>query len=297
MSLKRWHGEAAGVGGDLSAAANYSPAGLPATGDDVFFPAGASSVVSNLDALASIELGAVYFDEGFLGSVGDGSGSTPVYLGLDCTELHWSARTQTPGYVSLLQAGDTASVKVVITETTPGLEGQFGLYLKNATTAAISPFSMTGGSVGVSYFAEETANVDYVRVLGGSAYFGPGTDLTGEIDVWNGAVVANGYGSAVNVEVETGGIFTTAGSGGTTFTEIRVREGGLFIPNSPDTYSSVILEGGRIDALQTSVERTFANFMNAETHGAIRYDPETLSWGRDTSGHLGPLEMTIARAV
>ena len=297
MAIKRWHGETAGLEGDLGAAGNFQPSGLPATGDDVFFPAGAGSVVSNLDALASIELGAVYFEDGFLGAVGDGSGSSPVYIELDCTELHWSARTQTPGFVALVQSGASASVKVVVNETTPGLPGQFGLYIKNVSTAAMSPFALMGGSVGVSYFAEETANVDYIRVLGGEAYFGPGTDLTGQVDIWNGDVVANGFGSSVDVEIDHGGTFTTMGSGGTTFTQVTVREGGLFIPNSPDTYNLVVLEGGRIDALQTSVQRTFTNFLNGATYGSIRYDPETLTFGRDTTGHTGPLEMTIEHAV
>lgn len=75
MAIKFWIGGASGATGDVSNAANWSPSGVPTTGDDVYFNAASSTHnvtagLSGSGTLAGVVLASLHFLDTYTGLVG-----------------------------------------------------------------------------------------------------------------------------------------------------------------------------------------------------------------------------------
>ena len=72
MADKLWNGTLGTTAGDFSDAANFTPSGLPTTGDNLRFTGQyTQSVSSNGGAVTGVVLGNVVVERGYSGSLGD----------------------------------------------------------------------------------------------------------------------------------------------------------------------------------------------------------------------------------
>jgi len=169
VANKTWVGTS--VAGSLSTAANWSPSGVPATTDNVRFPAGSASITAALTALNNTALGgplgAVIFEPGFSGTVGDST----TNMQFTCTRFEFSGTGL--AYIDL----EASAIAPQIFATAGASTGSRGLYLIGS---ALTTLNVESGSVGIAYRSGETSTVATVRAYGPSAdvVVGSGTTLT-----------------------------------------------------------------------------------------------------------------------
>lgn len=262
MADKTWYGLDAGNEGELNTAANWVPSGVPASGDNVRFPAGSPSVTDDLDALKTATLsgalGVVVFEPGFTGTVGDSS----TYMQFTCTRLEFHGRGQ--AFIDI----EASAIIPRIFATANAIEGQRGLYLKGS---AMTGVDVSGGNVGLAYRHGETTSATTVRIIGEDA----------DVDMGPGLTTTTVYQTA-GTTLQRCASTTTTVYGGTwksrevgAITTLNARGGNLF-PESSGTVTTMNCDGGVSDFTKSSVPRTVST-LKRNPGSVVRYDPSIVT--------------------
>ncbi len=254
MANKTW----AGTDGNYGTAGNWSPSGVPSTGDHVRIPASSSqSITSGLDQSA-VAIGDFIVEEGYTGEIG----TAAAYLQIDPNRFEFNGAGQ-----AWIDIG-SAAIDVQVLGTATAATGERGLYLKGS---AIDELAVLGGNVGVAAIHGETATVTTCRVTGTSA------------DVWIGAGV-----TLTTLRVNAGTVrlrcaaTTVAVYGGTLYTEEAGAittvnlEGGTIYPNSSGTVTTLNAEGGTADFTKSGLARTVTT-LKQNPGSTLTYDPAVLT--------------------
>ena len=275
MADKKW----VGTTGDLNTAGNWSPSGVPSSGDNVYFPAGSPSVTASLDALKTATLGGalaiVEFEDGYTGTVGTSSS----YMQFTCTSLKFSGTGQ--AWLNL----EASAISPEIRKTAiPASAASRGLYLRGS---ALATLSVSGNaSVGVAAYGAETSTITTARVVSGSAslLLGSGVTVT-TVQVTAGQAEIRCGGTTLDVQ---GGNVTTYGTGTwTTVTE----DGGTLYPYGTGTITTCNLNGGTLDRLTAGQALTITT-MN-HNGGVLRYD-ENVTTITTYNRKDGPSQITVS---
>ena len=262
MANKLWLGNDSGNEGDLNVAANYTPSGVPAAGDNLLFPAGAPAVTGSLTALnnstLSGALGVVQFAEGFANAVA----SSTENMQFGCWRLHFAGSG-----VAFLDITASA-IGPEIRKTAPAQAGSYGLYLIGS---AMTTLNLIGGSVAIAGRITETATVATIRIVGDSArvLIGSGVSLTtlyqteGESLLHAAATTVTVYGGTFR-SFEVGAITTLNVYGGNAF------------PESTGLLTTCNCEGGTTDFTGSGDARTVTN-LKQNPGAALIYEPNGLT--------------------
>lgn len=275
MANKIW----VGTTGDLNTSGNWSPSGVPASGDNVYFPAGSPSVTGSLDALKTATLGgalgAVEFEDGYTGTVG----SSSSYMQFTCTSLKFSGTGQ--AWLNL----EASAISPEIRKTaTPASAASRGLYLKGSALATLSVAG--SASVGVAAYGAETSTLTTARLVSASAslLLGAGVTVT-TVQITAGQAEIRCGGTTLDIQ---GGTVTTYGSG--TWTTATV-DAGTFYPYSTGTISTVNLNGGTLDRLAAGQALTITTLNH--NGGVFRYD-ENVTTVTTYNRKDGPSQITVS---
>lgn len=262
MADKLWNGFDSGNEGDLNVAANWIPSGVPASGDNVTFPAGANSITTSLTALNAATLtgalGVVIFEEGFEGTVGDESGSMQI----TCTRFEYAGTGI--AYIDL----EASAIGPRILGTASARGGEHGLYLIGS---ALTTLDIMGGNVGVCTRITESATVTTIRVVGTNAVVevGENTSLTTFYQT-GGTSVVRCAGTTLSAY---GGTVTTREVGA--WTTINNR-GATIYPNSTGTITTLNADGGFTSFLTSGAARTVST-LKQNPGATVAYDPAVLT--------------------
>ncbi len=254
MANKTW----AGSDGNYGTAGNWSPPGVPSTGDHVRIPASSTqSITSGLDQSA-VAIGDFIVEEGYIGEIGTAAG----YLQIDPDRFEFNGSGQ--AYIDI----GSAAIDVQVLGTATAASGERGLYLKGS---AIDELAILGGNVGVAAIHGETATVTTCRVTGSSAdvWLGAGMTLTtlqvnaGTVRLRCAATTVTVYGGTVYTE-EAGAITTMTVDGGTVY------------PNSSGTVTTLNMDGGSVDFTRSGLARTVST-LKQNPGSTLTYDPAVLT--------------------
>lgn len=240
MAKKVWIGGTVSNEGNYGTAANWSPSGVPTTGDDVHIglAGSANPITTGLDQ-HTVALGAVFIETG-----SPAIGSSAGYLQLKCTGITVNATGL--AYIDLGAETIIASVG----STADLANGAIGLYLKGSALTAVT---VDEGVVGIAAITGETSSVTTVRATGKKAalVLGEGAAVT---NIYQRAGSTISYASATATLVEvSGGTFESEGAGQITTLHVL---GGKAFPNSAGTIATLKLDGGTTDFTGSGVPRT-----------------------------------------
>jgi hypothetical protein len=261
MADKIWSGRDAGNEGDLATAANWTPSGVPAAGDNVLFPKGAFNVTANFDELSTASLtgalGVVIFDD-YDGAAGDADN----YVQFTCSRLEYAATGVS--YINI----EASAIGPRIRGTGSGGQGDYGLYLLGS---AIGTLDLMGGSVAVAPLNTQTSAITTARVIGSTAELrlGSGVTLTtyyqndGTGAIHCAATTVTAYGGTITTR-EVGAITTINNRGATIF------------PNSTGTITTLNADGGLTDFMTSAAARTVTT-LKQNPRGSVKYDPAVLT--------------------
>jgi hypothetical protein len=262
MANKIWLGNDTGNEGDLAIAANWSPSGVPASGDNVRFPPGSNDITDSLDELSTANLsgalGVVVFEEGYSGAIANAFEN----MLFTCTRFEFSGTGLS--YISL----EASAIVPEIRTASQGGAGYHGLYLIGS---AISTLNVIGGNVGIATRNGETATTTTVRVIGetASVTLGLGTTVT---TIYQAAGDSEIHCAATTITVE-GGTLRTREVGAVTTMNVR---GGEVYPESTGTITTLNADGGTTDFTGSGAARTVTTFK--QNRGAtVVYDPTILT--------------------
>lgn len=262
MADKTWYGLDAGNEGELNTAANWIPSGVPASGDNVRFPAGSGSITDDLDALKTATLsgalGVVVFEPGFLGTVGDESGN----MQFTCTRLEFYGRGQ-----AFIDIEASAIVPRIFATASAG-EGSRGLYIKGS---AMTGIEVAGGNVGLAARHGETATCATIRIIGSDANVDIGPGVTATTVYQTGGVCLQRAASTTTTVY--GGEWRSREVG--TITTVNARGGNLY-PESSGTITTLNADGGITDFTRSGVSRTVTT-LKRNPGCVVRYDPAVLT--------------------
>lgn len=212
MANKIWIGTS--TPGDLNVAANYSPSGVPAAGDNLYIPAGSAAISANVTALntatLSGDLGTVIFEDGYTGTVA----TQLAPMQFTCARFEWSGGGQS--YIDL----EASAIDVLVKKTGSVSEGVPALQLVGS---AIDDLVVISGSVGTAFRRGTTATIQDAFVTGSNAilYLAAGTSLT-NLTASNGRTfqrcastlsIASGNGILYTEEIGAIGTLQAMGSG------------------------------------------------------------------------------------
>lgn len=254
MANKTW----AGTDGNYGTAGNWSPSGVPSTGDHIRIPASSSqSITSGLDQSA-VAIGDFIVEEGYTGTIGTAAG----YLQIDPDRFEFNGSGQ-----AFIDIG-AAEIDVQVLGTAAAATGERGLYLKGS---AIDELAIIGGNVGVAAIHGETATVATCRVTGANAdvWIGAGVTLT-TLAVSAGSVRLRCAATTVTVY---GGTLYTEEAGAITTVNL---EGGTIYPNSSGTITTLNAEGGTADFTRSGLGRTVST-LKQNPGSTLTYDPAVLT--------------------
>lgn len=275
MADKIW----VGTTGDLSTASNWSPSGVPAAADNVYVPAGAGSMSSNMDALKTAtlggSLGTVEVEEGYTGTIGTKS----AYWQFTPTTFRFAGSGA--AYVNIEAAAISPDIRRTATPTTS--DGA-GLYLKGSAIATLS--APASCSIALAYFGGETSTVTTVRCVGASAkvILGAGVTVT-TFQVLSGSGIAKCAVTTLDVQ---GGTAYTYGSGA--ITTVTVDAGTAYLQSS-GTITTLTQNAGYVDMLGSGIARTITT--GNHYGGTLRYDKDVVTittYNRKT----GPSQIVVS---
>lgn len=276
MADKRW----IGTDGVASTNANWSPANVPTTGDNVIFPAGGGSVTSGLTTMTGVVLGTVKIEKGYTGTIGVISSTTLTHLAFQC------ARLEVDGGGSYALDIESSAISPIVYATGTPPAGYFGLYLKGsaiATLNALGGYTVVAGGVG------NTATVATLRTAGGAVVrCSSGVTLTTAV-VSGGTVTLDCALTTLTVNL---GTCTTIGTGAITTVNAR---GGTAYLNSSGTITTLAMDGGTADFLTSQVARTVTSW-SAELPSTLRADTNYVTFTNNPPQITGAFSMLMAKA-
>jgi hypothetical protein len=261
MAEKLW----VGADGNYGTAGNWSPSGVPSTGDNVRIPAGGGSISTSLDQSA-VAIGDFIVEEGYTGTIG----TSAAFLEIDPNAFSFSG--QGTAYIDV----GAAAIPLDVRNTANATTGNYGLYLIGS---AITVLSVTRGRVGLAIRSGETSTVTTaVRTTGGQATIGigSGVTLTGtSIDILAGTVTSEA--TIIDADV-SGGTLTLLLAAAATKVNVN---GGAFVHNSTGTVIDVNMHGGSADWTQSGVPRTITNLTIYKGFSTMRMNPQAVTITND----------------
>jgi hypothetical protein len=256
MANKLWNGTLGTTAGDFSDAANFTPSGLPGTGDNLRFTGQyTQSVTSNVGVLSGVTLGNVVVERGFAGAFGDSTNDVM----LRGSRFEYSGSTSA-AFIDVLV---TPSVFIYNT----GSASSTGLRALYLVGAGISQFIMVRGSVGLAAMHGQSSVASSVRVAGGSLTIGNGVTLTtlqnkgGTVDVHSAATTITQYSGTVTLK-ESGAITTLNCAGG------------LITDGSTGTVTTANVTDGQL-VVSYGIAKTITT-LNQDA-GSVSYDPNNVT--------------------
>lgn len=291
MADKIWFGFTTGSEKDYGVADNWSPSGVPVSGDTVTIPSASNDITASLSQSAVL-LTSFRIEAGYSGTIGVTAGNTsaaPSYLSIDTDACVING--EGTYYLAFDHASGTPDVEVI--STGQANEGGAGCYLKG--TGSIDELSILAGYVSIGVRPDESLgfNDGPITVLGGSLTIGAACNLSARtVHVHSGEVFLEDVNSldAINVN---GGECTLDGSG--TCTTVAVRGTARFVHNTTGTVTTLTIDdGGTVDAMQTGLARTVTNL--DLSNGEILYDSNSYTVTNLTAQGK-PISLTATQAL
>lgn len=277
MANKTW----IGTDGSYSTVGNWSPSGVPTTGDAVYIPAGGGSISTGLNQSAVTDILSFEVAEGYTGTIGSSAG----YLQLDLVNTTGIFIFSGIGeaYIDLGNSAISPSIR----ETYSPDVGYHGLYLKGS---ALVTLNVIGGDVAVAGIFGETSTLTTARAVGRSAklYLGAGVSLTTMYQTAGD----NRMDCAATTVTVWGGKLLTRGAGAVTTMTIG---GGAVRSESTGTITTLNANAGEVDFTGSGASRTVTTL--AHNPGAtIVYDPNVLTV-TTRSAPNGPANISMSLAA
>jgi len=272
-ATKIWVGTDSGNEGAWSTAANWSPSGVPANGDDVYFENSSQSVTAGFDQ-STIALDSLNFEQSYTGSLGDDVNNLDVNSTTVSSGYHYGPGTPAGSPLINLKLGSTQSTVTVYNTGTSSNSNKpaFRLKCNNASTTV----EVRKGSVGIAVETGDTAtlgtlNVSYVSQVNNDAdvFVNSGTTLT-ILNQTGGDTILRCGATTVNAEAGTLKIY---GSGAVTTLNIK---GGTATPSSTGAITTCNITGGTADFAKSAASRTVTT-LKLEAGGTLKYDPDVLT--------------------
>lgn len=211
MAVKKWVGGTASFTTDANTTTNYSPVGVPTTGDDLYIDAGTGtiySITTSLSALSAVTLNSLNISQSYTGSIGLSS----AYLQVSATTVNigqqFGGATVGNGspLIRLNLGTVTSTVNIYNTAKTSALAGAGPVTILGTHTS--STLNVMNGIVSVAVDPLESSTFNTVN-NSGTLYFGPSVTLS-VINANAGSTTIRSACGTVNL---TGGSLLTAGSG------------------------------------------------------------------------------------
>lgn len=230
--------------GDLSVAGNWSPSGVPATTDNVFFPAGSPAITGGLTALntstLSGPLGSVVFELGYAAAIATSSSR----MQFTCTSFDYD-NSNGQAWIDL----QASAISPQIHSTASAQTGQGGLSLIGSALVTVN---VLGGDVDLAMEPGTTTTAATVSLTKGSLRVGSGVTLTKAL-LYGGA--SEIHCAATTVLVYNGKHYTKEAGAIATIKCF----GGTIYPESSGTITTAYAFGGTIDFTTSGTARTVTN--------------------------------------
>lgn len=276
MANKTWVGGDSGNEGDYSVAANWSPSGVPTTGDNVRIPAGNSQDIDAGLNQSAVAIGDFIVENGYTGKIGTSSAN----LQIDPDYFRFNGASAGVCYIDL----GSAAISVDIVDTSAGATGLYGLFLIGT---GIDNLSIQSGEVGLAPRIGEAATVADVVVLGGNLYIGEGCTIT-NVSISDGSILCwEAVSSTVNVY---GGTFTIGYTA--TIATLNVF-GGTCVIQTTGTITTLNLYGGIVQCANNGLNKTITTL--TLYNGDITFDPDFTSFSTISQGDR-PVTLSVANA-
>jgi hypothetical protein len=254
MANKTWLGNDSGNEGDWATAANWSPAVVPTTGDDVRLVADYNNAVTAGLDQSAVAVGDVIVEEGFTSAIG----TATAELQIDPNRFEFSGSGTS--YIDL----GSAAIPAQILGTANADSGKRGLYLFGS---ALTIVNVEAGSVGLASRHGDTGTITTVRINGSGAdlWLGEGLTLT-TLDILAGVAALRCGATTVNIY---GGELTTAEVAAITTLTIH---GGEAVLNATGTVTTLNHEGGTVELTQSGATRTITTY-NPQNGATLHRNP------------------------
>jgi len=255
MATKLWLGT---TSGDYSVAANWSPAAVPVSTNDVRLSPDYNNPINAGLAQSGVAIGDFIVEKGFTAAIGSVAAG---YLAIDPNRFEFAG-----GGVSYVDLSG-AAISVLVRGTAAGSAGKAGLYLLGS---AIATLTQLAGSVALAGRLAETATAATLSLQGGELWAGEGCTLTtlrqlgGTSRIRAALATAQLYGGKLYLEEESA-LATLNGFGGTCFWN---SSGGIT--------SNANLEGCTLNALGNGTARTLAA-IKLNAGASFQYDPDVVT--------------------
>jgi hypothetical protein len=250
MAIKLWRGGASGATDDASVAANWSPSGVPTTGDDVYFDSNSNGYdvqagLSGSGSLESVALSSIHFLDTFTRLVG--TETSPLACDADNVYIHEATGSPSAAgsrRINLDLGSNQANVVVYGSASTTADVGlpQVRIIGTNASnTLYATGNASVGVAVGDATEVATFASINTARDANGNAptiQLGAGCTLT---TIEAGAGVTINQGANVTTAVVSG---TYRAQGTATHGTLEVRDGGVCRYNSTGTITTLEVHGG-----------------------------------------------------
>jgi len=274
MATKIWLGTDTGNVGKWATAANWSPSGVPANGDDVYLINSSQDVTADWDQSA-VALNSLNIAQSFTGKIGDASNY--LQIGASSVRIGYNDGPGTPAGSSLLKLdlGNTTAPTVVIENSGVSSDDEVPPILLLVVNAA-AVIEARKGKVGIAFDPSESSTVgtivsSYVNQKSADAdvYIGEGVTLTtlnikgGDVILPCGVTTINGYD----------GTLKTVGSGAIAAINAK---GTVMTLNSTGTITTLIITGGTADFSKSSQARTVTT-LKLDDKGKLIYDPNVVT--------------------
>lgn len=275
MATKIWLGNDVGNEGNWSVAANFSPSGVPITGDDVYLENSSQSITAGLNQSA-VTLASLNIAQSFTGYVGDADNyllisATALSIGYNYgggspagsgrIKLNLGSNQTT---IDIYNSGSSASANEPAVQILGTHAGNIARCRKGSVglawaTGEVSTFTTIIGS----FVTNQTGDLDL--------FIGSGVTLTtittdgGDIVLRCAATTVNGAGA--NIVTEGNGAVVTANI-----------SGGNFESNSTGTITNLnVTDEGIADFTKSSAARTVTN-PKVSGSGKIKADPSNVTF-------------------
>jgi len=260
MANKVWVGTDSGNEGDYGTAANWSPSGVPGAGDDVYIPASSTQAITGTLDQSAVAIGKFRVQKGYTKAIGS---AALGYLQIDPNDFFFDASGE-----SWIDVG-AAAIPLSVISAPRAQPGSRGLYVKGS---AITTLSVLSGSVGLAFGTGETSTATSVYAMGSTA----------DVIVGAGATVTNGraYSGTLKTlaaltlaELFAGELLTDGDAAGLTACNVF---GGKATLSAAGTIAALVLRGGQVDMLQSSVARTISS-LTQHAGSEFLYDPDVVT--------------------
>lgn len=218
---------------DVNNATNWSPSGVPVATDTIYIDNTSVSLLWNLEALTGLTMTAINIELSFTGQIGLSETNTdgtaykeyrPQYLAVGATTLNIGNGVG-PGSGMIKINGEAIATTLNQVDSGTSQESDREAVLWKGSNAA-NVVNITGGSLGIAIFGDETATVATIRMASGllgapppTVRCGAGVTLT-TIDKESGTLTINsGLTTLTNrsgdAEISAGNITTLTVAAGT----------------------------------------------------------------------------------